>query len=353
MPDGRDRETGDAGAAGMGHAGPGAPRHVVAVVVTMARSQQLGILLDALAQQRPGPDAIIVVDNKPQRETQDVISRHPGVCHLVSRRNLGGAGGFGYGILAALADGATHVWLMDDDGEPVGTRCLGVLLAAADQHGADVVAPMILDVLDPLRLAFPIRIGGRRVRTREEASATPVVPDFAHLFNGTLVPAEAFSRFGIPDYRLFLRGDEIDFLHRVLRGGGRVLTITASAFLHPSGLPEAVPVCGGLLHAVVPVEPAKRFHFFRNRGYLLRRHRLYAQALHDLLRYGWYFLIRRRGDLHGLRRWWHLLSLGMREDFRPYDPPRDAGLERNAGRLLEAAAPAGPATRLRPGDLDA
>jgi rhamnopyranosyl-N-acetylglucosaminyl-diphospho-decaprenol beta-1,3/1,4-galactofuranosyltransferase len=191
------------------------------------------------------------------------------------------------------------------------------------------------------------------VRTRKEASETLLVRDFAHLFNGTLVPAEAFSRFGLPDYRLFLRGDEMDFLHRVLRGGGLVLTVTACAFCHPSGMPEAVPVFGGLLHAVVPPEPAKQFYFFRNRGYLLRRHRLYAQALHDLLRYGWYFLILRRGDRHGLHRWLRLMALGMHEDFRPCSVIEKEEPVGQQGRMREATAPARNAAHLQPGDLDA
>ena len=301
-------------------------RRIVAVVVTMARPRELEALLDPLDRQRPGPDATIVVENTPRRETAEVLRRHPDVRHLVSQRNLGGAGGFAYGILSALADGATHVWLMDDDGLPLEPDCLGVLAAFSDAHRADVVSPVIVDVEDASRLAFPYLVGGRWRWTRSEVGeAGAPLRRTAHLFNGALVRADALSRYGIPDYRLFLRGDETDFLFRVLRGGGVVVTLPEVAFRHPSGDGDKVRLLGGMLHAVVPPDPSKQFYFFRNRGYVLRRHRLAAQALHDAVRYSLYFLWVRRGDFRGFARWGRTMALGMREDFRPYRPDAEGG----------------------------
>ncbi len=312
-------------------------RRIVAVIVTMARPRELEALLESLDQQRVRPDATIVVENAPRRETAEVVRRHPEVRHLVSQRNLGGAGGFSYGILSALADGATHVWLMDDDGLPYEPDCLGALAAASDAHRAALVSPVIVDIEDASRLAFPYLVGGRWLWTRREvdAAAGPLRRT-AHLFNGALVRAEAFSRFGIPDYRLFLRGDETDFLHRVLRGGGQVLTLPEVAFRHPSGDGDKVRLLGGFLHAVVPPDPGKQFYFFRNRGYLLRRHRLVMQALHDVVRYSLYFLWVRRGDFRGLARWGRTVALGMREDFRPYRPEEEGGAPLAAERRLKA-----------------
>jgi rhamnopyranosyl-N-acetylglucosaminyl-diphospho-decaprenol beta-1,3/1,4-galactofuranosyltransferase len=298
-------------------------RRIVAVIVTMARPRELEALLEALDRQRLKPDATIVVENTPRRETAEVLRRHPEVRHLVSQRNLGGAGGFSYGILSALADGATHVWLMDDDGLPLEPDCLGALAAASDARRADLVSPVIVDIEDAARLAFPYLVRGRWLWTRCEVGRAGPLRRTAHLFNGALVRADAFARYGIPDYRLFLRGDETDFLFRVLRGGGQVLTLPEVAFRHPSGDGDKVRLLGGRLHAVVPPDPHKQFYFFRNRGYLLRRHRLVMQALHDVVRYSLYFLWVRRGDLRGFRRWRRTVALGMREDFSPYRPEEE------------------------------
>jgi rhamnopyranosyl-N-acetylglucosaminyl-diphospho-decaprenol beta-1,3/1,4-galactofuranosyltransferase len=296
-------------------------QRIAAVVVTLDRPHDLDLLLQSLGGQRRHADLVIVVDNGNLPETASVVDAHPGARHIACARNLGGAGGFALGILTALAEGATHVWLMDDDGRPEGPDCLATLLSKSFHLQADLTSPVIVDIDDGDVLAFPYPAGTSRTTRRRDLDGNGVIEDFAHLFNGALVRAEAFARYGIPDYRLFLRGDEVDFLHRVRRGGGLVVTVPEVAFRHPSGVPETFPIVRGRLNAVVPQGTFKQYHFFRNRGYLLRRHKLVLQALSDIVRYPWYFLAHRRGDWQGLGWWLGLMRQGWREDFRPYEPP--------------------------------
>jgi rhamnopyranosyl-N-acetylglucosaminyl-diphospho-decaprenol beta-1,3/1,4-galactofuranosyltransferase len=263
-------------------------------------------------------DLVIVIDNGCMPETAAVVAAHAGVRHIACAHNLGGAGGFALGILTALSEGATHVWLMDDDGRPEGADCLAVLLSKSNHLKADVTSPLIVDINDGDVLAFPYPAGILRTTRRRDLDGNRVIEHFAHLFNGALIRAETFASYGIPDYRLFIRGDEIDFMHRVRRGGGLVVTIPEAAFRHPSGQSETFPILRGGLNAVVPQGAFKQYYFFRNRGYLLRRHKLFRQALSDMLRYPWYFLAYRRGDWRGLGQWLSLMRQGWREEFRPY-----------------------------------
>jgi rhamnopyranosyl-N-acetylglucosaminyl-diphospho-decaprenol beta-1,3/1,4-galactofuranosyltransferase len=304
----------------IGHLGQ-ATQRIVAVIVTLDRPHDLDLLLQSLAHQSRQADLVIVVDNGGLPETAAVVAAHPGVRRIACARNLGGAGGFALGILTALAEGATNVWLMDDDGRPEGADCLAALLSRGSHLKADVTSPVIVDIDDGDALAFPYPAGSRRTTCRRDLDGNGVIEHFAHLFNGALVKAEAFARYGIPDYRLFFRGDEIDFLHRVRRGGGLVVTIPEVAFRHPSGEPETFPIVQGRLNAVVPQGAFKQYYFFRNRGYLLRRHKLVLHALSDIVRYPWYFLAHSRGDWRGLGWWLGLMRQGWREDFRPYEPP--------------------------------
>lgn len=294
---------------------------IVAVVLTMCRPRELERLLGSLSAQDHRPAEIIVVENTPHPENAALLAHRPGVRHVVSRRNLGGAGGFAYGIYLALAAGATHVWLMDDDGRPETEWCLGDLLSACRRHDADLVSPVILDSSDPTRLAFPYFTRLRRFETRAALTRHGVVEGFAHLFNGALVRASAFERFGMPDFRLFLRGDEVDFLHRMRRGGGVILSLPEVGFLHPPGAPETHPILGGALNAVMPGDPAKQYYFFRNRGYLVRQHRLVLHLVSDLVRYPYHFLVTRRGDVAGLVRWIGLGAQGWRQVFHRHDTP--------------------------------
>jgi rhamnopyranosyl-N-acetylglucosaminyl-diphospho-decaprenol beta-1,3/1,4-galactofuranosyltransferase len=302
----------------IGHPGE-ATQRIAVVVVTLDRPRDLGLLLQSLGGQSRQADLVIVIDNGGMPETAAVVAAHPGVRHIACARNLGGAGGFALGILTALSEGATHVWLMDDDGRPEGRECLAVLLSKSTHLKSDVTSPLIVDINDGDVLAFPYPISSRRTMRRRDLDGSSVIEDFAHLFNGALVRDEAFARYGIPDYRLFLRGDEVDFLHRVRRSGGLVVTIPEVAFRHPSGAPETFPILRGRLNAVVPQGAFKQHCFFRNRGYLLRRHKLACHALSDVVRYPWYFLVHRRGDWRGLGWWLGLMRQGWREDFRPYE----------------------------------
>jgi rhamnopyranosyl-N-acetylglucosaminyl-diphospho-decaprenol beta-1,3/1,4-galactofuranosyltransferase len=78
-----------------------------------------------------------VVDNGPDEPAEDVVrgQRAPGDLPAVSRRNLGGAGGFALGMLHALALGADWVWCADDDGRPADETVLATLLDVRRRHG--------------------------------------------------------------------------------------------------------------------------------------------------------------------------------------------------------------------------
>ncbi len=113
-----------------------------------------------LSAQTRAPDHLVVVDNDDDDRVREIVTGQPiASTYLGSRRNLGGAGGFALGILHALALGADWVWLADDDGRPQDSDVLATLLACASKHGLAEVSPMICDLDDPARLAFPLRRG--------------------------------------------------------------------------------------------------------------------------------------------------------------------------------------------------
>lgn len=296
---------------------------IAAVIVTMNRPRDLERLLVALSRQSVAVSTIVVVDNGLLDATRVVIAGFPGTLYIRSQRNLGGAGGFALGILHALAQGANAVWLMDDDGYPESDECLATLAQEMTEGGYDMVSPLIVNIDDPDLLSFYHFAKRRSIRRRDEAVSIGCFPQFAHLFNGALVRADAFERYGLPRYELFFRGDETDFLFRLKRDGARFATICAVAFLHPSGAPDTVPIMGGRFHAVIPASPFARFYFHRNRGNLLREFGLAKAALFDIIRYGWVFLITRRGDWGGLVDWLTAVRLGWKRQFTPYRAPSD------------------------------
>ena len=298
---------------------------VCAIVVTHRRPEQLAESLKVVANQSRMIDHLIVVDNDHDERVRDLVAGQPvPTTYLGSRRNLGGAGGFALGMLHALALGADWVWLADDDGRPRDSEVLATLLACADRYGLAEVSPMVCDLEAPDRLAFPLRRGlvwRRRVdelRTKD-SSDSDLLPGYASLLNGALFRAETIAAVGVPDIRLFVRGDEYDVHRRLVRSGLPFGTCLDTVYLHPYGSDEFKPILGGRMHTQYPDDPVKRFFTYRNRGYVLAQPGLRRLLPQEWLRFGWFFLVTRR-DPAGLREWIRLRRLGRRERFSPPEP---------------------------------
>ncbi|ORV53215.1 galactofuranosyl transferase [Mycolicibacter engbaekii] len=295
---------------------------VYAVVVTHRRPLQLAESLKALATQTRAPDHVIVVDNdfaSGDATVADLVAAQPVPCtYLGSRRNLGGAGGFALGMLHALAAGADWLWLADDDGRPADAGVLAALLHCATRHQLAEVSPMVCNIEDPSRLAFPLRRGlVWRRKVEELRSGAPdqdLLPGIASLFNGALFRADALDVIGVPDLRLFMRGDEVEMHRRLARSGLAFGTCLSAAYLHPCGSEEFKPILAGRMHAQYPDSAAKRFYTYRNRGYLMAQPGMRRLLIQEWLRFGWYFLVTRR-DPAGLFEWARLRRQGRREKF--------------------------------------
>jgi rhamnopyranosyl-N-acetylglucosaminyl-diphospho-decaprenol beta-1,3/1,4-galactofuranosyltransferase len=292
---------------------------VFAVVVTHRRPDELAKSLDALTAQTRRPDHLVVVDNDNDSRVRDLVAGQPiPSTYLGSLRNLGGAGGFALGILHALALGADWVWLGDDDGRPADSRVLSTLLACAERHGMAAVSPIVGDIADPELLAFPLRRGlvwRRRIdELRTEGAGREVLGGIASLFNGALFRASTVEAIGVPDLRLFVRGDEVEVHRRLLRSGLPFGTCLDTVFLHPQGSDEFKPIFGGRMHTQYPDNPTKRYFTYRNRGYLQNQPGLRKYIPQEWVRFGWYFLITRR-DPRGFMEWIRLRRLGKRERF--------------------------------------
>ena len=292
-----------------------AGQRVVAVVVTRHRRDLLAQSLAAVAGQSRPVDHVVVVDNGVDQSAEEVV-RASGldVTYLPSERNLGGAGGFALGMLHALSLGADWVWCADDDGRPADDTVLATLLDCADRHQLAQVSPLVTDMADPERLAFPLRRGLRWRRRRSDFAGLDLLPGYASLFNGALFSAAALDVVGVPDYRLFFRGDETEVHRRLVRSGLPFGTCPAAAYLHPEGTTEFEPILRGRLSAQYPANEVKRFFTYRNRGYLMSQPGMRWLLPLELVRFTWFFLVTRR-DPVAWREWLRLITAGRRERF--------------------------------------
>lgn len=290
---------------------------VALAAVTFDRPRELAVLLDAVKLQSIVVDTVCLVDSgsTPARE---VAARYPNVDYIRSEANLGGAGGFALAILKAVASGARWIWIMDDDAEPTDPECLATLLREAEARELEAVVPLVLAPGQPDKLSFFFRLDGKVTHDRAEVEKAGFLPNDGHFFNGALIRSDVFFKVGVPDIRLFIRGDEVDFTIRLRKAGIRFGTVTTASITHPHAFSETKHVFGARWHVIVPDSAFKRHFYYRNRGYLIRRYRRVKSFVADVGGYLGYFLQRR--DLRGLAEWSKAFSTGLRgKGFGPLD----------------------------------
>jgi len=301
------RESGSVGA-------PLGADSIVAVVVTRHRRESLAASLKTIAAQTRPPDHLVVVDNGPDEPVADVVNGCGlPATYLASHHNLGGAGGFALGMLHALAMGAQWLWLADDDGRPADETVLATLLAEAVERDLAEISPVVANIDTPDKLAFPLRRGLTWKRSAAELG-TDFLPGIASLFNGALFRSSTVDVVGVPDLRLFVRGDEVEVHRRLVRSGLPFGTCLRAVYLHPDGSDEFKPMLGGRLHAQDPENEIKRYYTYRNRGYLLSQPGLRRIGMLEVVRFGLYFLVTKR-DPRAFRDWLALVRQGRKERF--------------------------------------
>lgn len=93
-------------------------KSVIAVVVTYNRKELLKEAVEALLNQHYSNCKILVVDNASTDGTKEFIDKlidEEKVLYRNTGANLGGAGGFNFGMKEAAQMGPDFIWLMDDD----------------------------------------------------------------------------------------------------------------------------------------------------------------------------------------------------------------------------------------------
>lgn len=91
-------------------------KRIVSIVVTYNRKKLLKESIESLLESET-PCDILIVDNNSTDNTYEYISKYIGdnVIYKNTGKNLGGAGGFNYGMKEAIKLGYSYLWLMDDD----------------------------------------------------------------------------------------------------------------------------------------------------------------------------------------------------------------------------------------------
>ena len=205
-------------------ASPARKRSVAAVVVTYNRKELLLECLDCLATQDLGglEDAyelsVIVVDNASTDGTQEALAalaESGKVAYFNTGENLGGAGGFNFGMRVAVEAGHDFVWVMDDDCMAHSNTLRELLLAGEGLDGDYGYLTSVCLWTD----GKPCTMNRQRhpLHTTIEDFTPELQPCTLASFVSLFVPADVIAELGLPIKDFFIWTDDWEFTRRVSR----------------------------------------------------------------------------------------------------------------------------------------
>ena len=260
-------------------------KEVIAVVVTYNRKELLKECINALKKQSYKNCKILVVDNGSTDNTYDYIKSlidDKKVIYRNTGENLGGAGGFNFGVKEAHKIGCDYLWLMDDD-SIVHKDSLEVLLKydkkLKGKYG--FLASKVIWKDDSICRMNMQRSGIFKTNTDYETKMVNVITSS---FVSFFVKMDTVMEVGLPIKEFFIWTDDWEYSRRISRKYPSYL-INESIVTHK---------CNSNFGCDIVQEKDDRLwrynYAFRNEGYYYRREG-FKGVLYVLLRQ-FYYLIR-------------------------------------------------------------
>lgn len=238
---------------------------VAAVVVTYNRVPLLRQCLQALAEQTAPLEAIWVIDNASTDGTGAAVQdlQIQGLVYRNTGRNLGGAGGFAYGTMAAATEGYDALWLMDDDTIPESQALEKLLQADRTLHGkygwlsSRALAPDGTDQPMNRQRVTPYR----DIENYRETIIPAVMASFVSLF----LPLASIRQYGLPIAEFFIWSDDWEYTRRISREMP-CYVVSESRVTHAMQNPGTVNIATD-----APTRWNRYHYFYRNDVVLYRR----------------------------------------------------------------------------------
>jgi GT2 family glycosyltransferase len=197
-------------------------RTIAAVIVTYNRKDLLQTSIDCLLAQRfDNADAnlsILIIDNASTDGTPEALKPRIDageVRYFNTGANLGGAGGFNFGMKRAVLDGYDYLWVMDDDCQPAPDALQAFLDADAQLAGQWGYLSSVVRWTDGSICKMNVQ---RHPLTHDIEDFTPdVQPCTLASFVSLFVAAKTVVEVGLPIKEFFIWTDDWDFTRRISR----------------------------------------------------------------------------------------------------------------------------------------
>lgn len=191
-------------------------KKVAAVVVTYNRKDLLKECITSLLNQTYKALDIIVIDNASTDGTESLVKDfiNNNIKYINTGENLGGAGGFQFGIRKASELGYDYLWLMDDDSIPT-PNALEKLIVAADSLGefGFLSSKVLWKDNTMCRMNIPKVSLNHKLKEFNGAPKQIIMGTFVSF----LVPVKVVKEVGLPIKEFFIWADDLEYSRRISR----------------------------------------------------------------------------------------------------------------------------------------
>lgn len=252
---------------------------VAAVVVTYNRKKLLCECLERLMKQEY-PCDILVIDNASTDGTKESIDNFiqtGKIQYYNTGSNLGGAGGFNFGMRLAVENGYEYVWIMDDDTYAEADALYQLMEADQKLQGNYGFLSGVAYWTD----GTLCNMNRQRISLRKKAEdfSSAVSPIIMATFVSFFVKSSVIREMGLPIKEFFIWADDLEYSRRISKKYPCYL-VPDSKVIHCMGSNQKVGI---------EQESKDRLwryqYLYRNEVYVFRREGLK----------GWFYLFARVG----------------------------------------------------------
>jgi GT2 family glycosyltransferase len=284
-------------------------REVAAIVVTYNRKELLYKNVICLLSQTEDKSDIFIIDNASTDGTKEYIKNlidNQKVFYINTGKNLGGAGGFTFGLKHAALAGYKYIWLMDDDTLPL-PDALEQLLQAnnllSGNYGFLSSAVLWTDGTASLMNIPQIKEPWHRgLQYLKEGLLPCKQASFVSLF----IKTEVVNHIGLPIKEFFIWADDFEYTQRIAKNYDCYI-IGKSQVIHEMKQNNVSNI------ALDDGTRINRYRYaYRNELYIARKNGFKA-VVHQLLRVTKHFMqVIFTSKRYRLKRLWVIISSSFR-----------------------------------------
>lgn len=241
-------------------------KRIAAIVVTYNRKDLLAENIQCLLAQEPVKPDVIIIDNHSTdgtKESLDQLINEKHIQYCDTGSNLGGAGGFSFGIKYAAQKDYDYVWVMDDDCMPNPTALAALLAADEELNGqyGFLSSKVLWKDGNICTMNLQRETLTKNLKAFDKNIQQVTMASFVSLF----LPTRIIKEMGLPIKEFFIWTDDWEYTRRISRKYP-CYAVADSVVIHKSKSNIGASI------ATESADRLDRFNYlYRNDVYLYRR----------------------------------------------------------------------------------